>query len=476
VADMFSWIGIWLITFTLHSTLFLTCASFVERLRLVNSPSARESLWRIAMIGGLLTTTAQGVSGVYQVGSLPRWTLGHVILESSSKVPLAMPLRNGDNPTPALEISTKKIPTNSTNSLSDATFGYAFAELFAYRFTILLALVWAVGACTNTARLVFLGLRARAELRSRELVEPNFLKEIQLIAEAAKVCVPRLTVATHIAGPVSLPNGEIVAPHWVFLEIPAVQRHSIYAHEIAHHVRRDPIWLLMLHFLNTILWIQPLHGLARRRLVHLAELQADSWAARYLGNTRDLATSLLACAERVTTVPQFSFGSSFSLKGAFEDRIDCLLDGRAMEKPRSKGLVRFAAIVGLAFALFLVPGCDVDSEMAYRNRESVSVTKQDNGRKVEVLIRRANLFVKLTHDGTLKLNAENEDVESLDAGGRFVFSESQGPIKRVYTVEANAQGDLTRSYSLNGKSTPIDEDVRSWLANSLGRTIRETDF
>ena len=174
--------------------------------------------------------------------------------------------------------------------------------------------------------------------------------------------------------------------------------------------------------------------------------------------------------------PKLSFGCSFSSKGALVERIDCLLDGTAMAKPKRPYLTQLVAACTLVFAMCLMPGCNVDTEMAYRSGQKISVTKQGDGKKGEATIRRANLFVKLTHNGTLKLTADNDDVEALENGGQFKLAESQGNTKRIYTVTTDQLGVVKRFYSLNGRETPVDENVQAWFAGALQRTVRESGF
>jgi hypothetical protein len=166
----------------------------------------------------------------------------------------------------------------------------------------------------------------------------------------------------------------------------------------------------------------------------------------------------------------------YEFNGALEERIDRLLDGRATTVNRRPYLAPVAAAFGLLLAIFILPGCTVDSEMAYRTGERVSFTKQGDGKKGEASIRRTNYMVKLKHKGSLKLNSENKDVETLERGGQFVFAESNGSVKRVYTISADSVGRLNRSFLLNGRQEVIGEEVQAWFSEALQRTVLETGF
>ncbi|HEV3051586.1 MAG TPA: hypothetical protein VGX50_14875, partial [Longimicrobium sp.] len=61
----------WLLTYALHSTLLLCAAALLARR--LRGEAWRETLWKAALVGGLLTATAQAVSG-YQP-PVGRWAL-----------------------------------------------------------------------------------------------------------------------------------------------------------------------------------------------------------------------------------------------------------------------------------------------------------------------------------------------------------------------------------------------------------------
>ena len=498
MGELLCFAGVWLVTYLMHSTLLLAGVGLIDHFRCFKSNATVELLWRVALVGGLVTTTFHCTSREFNILFNKGWSLGGLVALDSKTISQDVAVarnrstsktipfkKTGETDYPATtKIGNSTVVVHSPPKIAfaatkynagQADLTYAYAERFALRFVIVLAVIWFVGAIMNTLRLVWLGLLAHSQLRNRRVVEAAH-SDADKQAGLPEVLPQKLSISANIEGPIALPNGEIVVPPWIFDSLSFEHRQAVYAHEIAHQIRRDPIWLLFLHSLSAIVWIQPLHRQARRRLVHLAELQADAWAARTLSNTRVLAESLFACAERVVAAPKVSFGSSFSSRGALIERIDCLLDGAAMAKPRPPYVTQVTAIGVLLFAMFLMPGCNVDSEIAYRSGEKISVTKQGDGKKGEASIRRANLLVKLSHSGSIKLSPKNDDVEMLEKGGRFQLSESQGKTKRIYTITADDLGNLERTFSQDGKTTPIDAEAQVWFAEVLERTVRESGF
>jgi hypothetical protein len=65
-------VWLWLVTYTLHSSLLLGGVWLFERLRRDASPALRETLWRAALFGALATATLQS-SGLVESrsGALP---------------------------------------------------------------------------------------------------------------------------------------------------------------------------------------------------------------------------------------------------------------------------------------------------------------------------------------------------------------------------------------------------------------------
>ncbi len=467
VRDPLCVVGTWLLTYLLHSTLLLGGVGLMERFGWLKSAETREWFWRVALLGGLMTTTAHCLPSIPPAIGLQKWTLGQWIAEQ--------PTDKIANSTHVVDLSSKVVDGGTKRTLYPADLTYAYAERFALLLCVMISILAIVGVTMNLSRLVWLGLQARSQLCNRVAIDPQRREEWDGIASACSPRVPKLSVSANLDGPISLPNGEIVAPSWIFDTLSLKQRQAIYAHELAHQRRRDPIWLLWLHLLNAVLWIQPLHRLARRRLIHLAELQADAWASRRLGESRSLAESLALCAEHLTERPAPAFGSSFSSTGGIVERVDRLLDGIALARPSNPVGRRLVALIGLMAALLLMPGCDVDSDMAYRTGERISVTRAGD-QSIQVTIRRTNLFVKLTAQGNFQFDDQHADVQSMEADGRFQFAESCGNVKRVYRVTSDSQGALTRSFTLNGKPSPITEDVREWLRNSLSKACDESNI
>ncbi|HVK04200.1 MAG TPA: M56 family metallopeptidase, partial [Armatimonadaceae bacterium] len=121
---------------------------------------------------------------------------------------------------------------------------------------------------------------------------------------AGKRPLPRLVAAPDLDGPFiadspALPVPTVFVPTGAADEWTEEEARGIFAHELAHHARRDGAWNLAARVLTALLWCQPLMHLLRRRLEEATEEACDQEALSAGGCApQSLARCLLALAER----------------------------------------------------------------------------------------------------------------------------------------------------------------------------------
>lgn len=295
----------WLATYVIHSTLLLGAAWLVAR-RLPERPDLTSPLWKIAAIGGLLTASMSTGLAVDPLGgrvevatdganpglaaSLP--TVVHVVDDApplpattTAAVAVALPRVESEGvlqarPTPAWDTE----PSVAASVVSRPV-----------RWPALVVLAWLVGAVAALGSLVVARHRLRRLMCPRRAA-PEALR--RTLAElAAGGPVPRLLQSAAIAVPfaagVFAPT--IVVPTRAATLSSAAQR-SMLAHELAHVMRRDPAWRLLLLALERVLFFQPLLRIARRRIGHDAEYLCDAWAAERTAAPVELARCLTEIA------------------------------------------------------------------------------------------------------------------------------------------------------------------------------------
>ncbi|MCZ6835003.1 MAG: M56 family metallopeptidase, partial [Planctomycetota bacterium] len=107
-----------------------------------------------------------------------------------------------------------------------------------------------------------------------------------------------LTSSDRLTTPVAMGvfRKEICLPIQALESLSDPELESMLAHELAHLVRHDPLWVLIAQALTTLLFIQPLNFVVRKQLREIAEYQCDAWAAKQCDDALPLARCLTEVA------------------------------------------------------------------------------------------------------------------------------------------------------------------------------------
>ena len=200
--------ALWLATWLIHSTLLYGGAALTERW--VRTPVARESIWRAAMLGALLTATMQ-VSGLVERVPWGRLLATPARAAATAATAATTPAEPAVARSATIAPSAPAAPTAATarpagRRWRDALVGHWIEALLG---------LWLLGAALAVGRLLWLGRLARAELAGRVPAQGPLAAELAALCAERAVRVPPLCVAPGLSGPVSLPNGEIAVPPWV---------------------------------------------------------------------------------------------------------------------------------------------------------------------------------------------------------------------------------------------------------------------
>lgn len=367
-----SWVpalGGWLLTYLLHSTLLLGGAWLVTRRRVV-AAARREVLWKVALVGGLVSATAQAeVMGGSLGWSLPLPPLANATVSSTSaaqaepeawtgllgeRAGVEAP-QPGDGPAAEAPVDVAPEAMASPAVTADpaptpaatAAAGWTAGDLVTTG-----ALAWLVGG--GLLVLLYAIQRARALHRigpRRAVDEEALLLLLARLRERGGVRrAIRLTAAPGLGSPIALGADEIVLPEAALLELDPEQQEGLLAHELAHLVRRDPAWLTFACVLERLFFLQPLNLLARRELQEAAEYLCDDWAVTRTGSGFSLARCLVKVAEWVDTRPAtVPLAGMAARPSQLVSRVHRLLEGRPMPaSPRSFWFLAGAvALVGV---------------------------------------------------------------------------------------------------------------------------------
>lgn len=136
------------------------------------------------------------------------------------------------------------------------------------RLPLILGGIWFVGAAIALVRIAveasrWRGIADRTEIVSDPAILRRFESEL-VLARSAEVVEP--TVIGIVTPIVVLPAA---------YELEPAELDAVFAHELAHVARRDNLAALAVQVICTIFWFDPLHRIARRKLVELRERVCD---------------------------------------------------------------------------------------------------------------------------------------------------------------------------------------------------------
>lgn len=163
-------------------------------------------------------------------------------------------------------------------------------------------------------------------------------------------------LSRHAEGPlaVGLRRQLIVIPESV-LRLDRAAIEAVLAHEIAHHERRDLVWIALASALKAIAWFNPLAHLIARALIAAREDGTDDWAVRSTSNDPFAYAQALLQSARMVAAPQ-----PFGAAGAHPmgRRLQRLFDGQATRdgKPGLPGVLMI-----LLAATAAIPGAHMPS-------------------------------------------------------------------------------------------------------------------
>jgi hypothetical protein len=392
-------VATWLLTYVLHSSLLIGGAWLLSRVLPSRAHLIREALWKTALVGGVITASIQMASHLEPAwGSfkLPLSSAGGRIAEAgfapTINEDLAAPPFAGSDPgeeptrglspsSPILAMASNATVDGSADGSTigsvdeppkgalDVNEGSAPSRASGIEWVdagaggpatptdsrralpgelpaVLVGLSLAASAFGLT-RFARLNRRLKSQLGRRdELVSGSLHHTLdRLCASAGVRRRVRLTDSTNISSPIALGGSEICVPSRAMLDLPRDEQRVMLAHELGHIVRRDPMWLKLCGWIESLFPFQPLNRLARRNIQREAEYLCDDWAVEQTG----LGLSLARCLAQVASWLETGHGNispTMAANGSpLVTRVQRLLDGKSGRSPRVLRWLRFPAIL-----------------------------------------------------------------------------------------------------------------------------------
>lgn len=228
----------------------------------------------------------------------------------------------------------------------------------------------------------FLGWRAlRNLLKDRQPLTSGSLSLLanQLEKKAGLKRSVRLSISANISSPMAISSREICIPRRALTELNPEQQQTMLAHEMAHIVRRDPLWLKLAAMLDILLFFQPLNRFARRGYQESAEYLCDDWAVMHTGQHINLARCLTQVAEWLKPATTYRYAAAMSSGGSvLKRRVVRILDDspqtRASRKKHWPLLAIFSLLLLFTWSAPLVSADFVQGNMYVFMLDSVNIT------------------------------------------------------------------------------------------------------
>ncbi len=466
----------WLLTYLLHSSILLGGAWLLSATRIVRSPVARDVLWKVCLVGGILTAT------VYSAFPYQPYA-PHVLLPSATASAPAVSVARTDPPVTAaigepvsapraVRASDAPVVRRVAASLDPLQLAPAASyHLPPVTWPQVLLVLWTLGAGVLLVRLFVLRLRLRRSLsRRREIAVGPLAAMLDALRAAAGVRRRiRFTASAELAGPVAIGASEICLPERALTALDPAQQRAVLAHELGHLVRQDPLWLGVAAACESLFFFQPLNRLARRRMQEAAEYLCDDWAVHQTGGSLTLAKCLAEVATWMDASPRaVPVAGMAENRSQLVERVHRLLEG--VQPPR-RGLRLAVPVAALALAsmAFTAPGvsppCDQDAQAAaaapvvgspartvWQGEPRTWATIRDG----HVLTFRAGFAPRLTGQGHLGIRRGGRMIE-LSEGQRLLVNGREPSDDRVVQV---CSSDTLRIVGADGRTLWQLEPVR----------------
>jgi len=494
----------WILTVALHATVLLGIAWLADRGALRSRPAWRETLWRAAFFGAVVTASVQVLLQTPTHARIALATRAHEATTANAPTAIVS--------TPNVpEVAPREIPAAPVIAPADAASRETRAESVTFAMPPLhdtlaslppwhriLIAGWLAGALIALTRLGVAWFRlVRSLARAEPVTNASLATDVAALAIHARIEPPALAALDELASPIAVTGRRILLPNWAVELLDRDQIRAMLAHETAHIARRDPEWKLAVAAWCALFWFVPLAPFARRRLDEIAEISCDAWAAIHLGDGRSLAECLAECAERGVG------GSGLDLAPAMASRespllrrIDYLIAGVPMNTDSAGARAGFAAAAALAIAAFVLPGVSLNPASAQGTPPAppappaapaapaapavapgthIHISSDNDGKHdmtiVSVSDDHHNYNVKI--DGKITFTDAEDDIATLSSGGSAAFSEKHdGRTQRVEI--ANRGGKLERRYFVDDKEQPFDATAHAWMSTLIPTVIRET--
>ena len=422
-------IAVWGVTYLLHSTLLIGIV-WLAVLR-IRSASVRDTLWKVALVGGIVTASAQTL----------------VPVERSAPVRMTFDRDAFERVAPVIAESDVFI----RGEVGDKTDSALSQEAVLFSVWGLVALLLLARIAVGHGRF----LRAVGD-RVEVVTGPERARLDALCRRAGVRRLVRLTASESLVSPVAMLRWEIVIPAGVFARLSEDQRDTILAHELGHLLRRDPLWLTAGEVIKAVLFFQPLNWLVQAKSKETAEFLCDDAAVLQTGRPKALAETLAELASHPAPAPP-------AVAAMAEGGSNLMVRVTRVLQSDPVAPVRLAVRLGLAVAVLSVtvvfaPGMVAGVVKAYDTDKVNFVSDATLSQTFE------------GPDGHTHVELEAHEAEIAKDGSYVRFAKKSGFLRATQTSERGSKrevdvapgrdGEPKYTYRVDGIEKPWCDDAR----------------
>ncbi|MBC8351007.1 MAG: M56 family metallopeptidase [Planctomycetes bacterium] len=438
-----------LATYFLHSTCLLIAAWIGTRLFRVRNMLVIERVWKMAAVTGLVTAPLQVAMGIHPVVEI---AIGEATLSTSestivdmetpsthssityratARSPVVNTFADRHAPTPA---PLPRLPHYSSDRTKETVVEQSSVSASALWLPLSRHVIGSAAACAiaffGLARFSLQSLRFRHRFRECKSIDSGASRRMldRLLETTDIRRAVRLESSTQFNEPVAFGvwRWRIILPHYINERLSAEELRALLAHELAHLVRGDSLWVWIGRVLCLCFGFQPLNFLARRRWQHAAEFLCDDWAIQHNANPLALAKCLTQFAE--WRLDRCDLSGVLAVTGdsaAVTERVERLVNASPTHVSSGRKWM-LPLSVGCAFVLMTVAGPRASWRQATANETTVQKDESSTGREI------------LTEDLRQAL-AELEQCQHL-------LANASSPELRELASRIRRRGDVLRRY------------------------------
>jgi beta-lactamase regulating signal transducer with metallopeptidase domain len=479
-------LGSWAVSYLLHSTVILGLLLLLTHFATFISQSSKDVLLKMGLVAGILTASLQFVQStrgafdstivvdidpVTATATNSPGTAARTLITDNLQVFIpGTPGINGEFQNPREAQTSSFMPDSWLSAL---------------------LLFWLVGSTFFAFRFAWLWHSFNRSIGQRKPLEHQGTLDLcqQLKDKMAIGRKIKLTQSSDISSPMAIGLSQVCIPENLWLQVDEEQLTAIIAHELAHILRIDPLWLFFWHLMSVVFFFQPLNKLTQLSFQSGAEFLADATAVRQTKDPIAMINSLVSAAKLANATTSNTMAAHLLGRNAtIVSRTRLLLAENPMKTKAPLSFVVFAAgAIGVVSTL-LLPSISLASKQA-----------------VNIMVDHERLTAKNAQpwqtytETTLRFKSNIDYAESI-AGKQIVLktkgvvfdhnldgiasmgiaSELRFVSRTIYgtsslLIESNWQGDTFFQYRVNGEPVNDQQAAQRFIQQVLDDGLGKSD-